>query len=213
MAPMVLSNVPAVLALAALALVLVTGCSLGSGGAPPTASPTRASDFRPAQIRQAVVLVRVIVSPTSRVSERERRDLPALYESALLEALDARAILVRDIRSVDAAGSVTLDASAAAARAREMGVDHALVVTLRVEPAVVRVCEDTPRPLRGEAIVWRQQARVVRAADGGERVRAEVTTLDVEAECDGPRPSAQRRGVQATTTAAVEQLLGKILAR
>jgi hypothetical protein len=212
MAPMVLSNVPAVLALAALALVLVTGCSLGSGGAPPTASPTRASDFRPAQIRQAVVLVRVIVSPTSRVSERERRDLPALYESALLEALDARAILVRDIRSIDAAG-VALDASAAAARAREMGVDHALVVILRVEAAVVRVCEDTPRPLRGEAIVWRQQARVVRAADGGERVRAEVTTLDVEAECDGPRPSAQRRGVQATTTAAVEQLLGKILAR
>ncbi len=209
---MVLSNVPAVLALAALALVLVTGCSLGSGGVPSTASPTRASDFRPAQIRQAVVLVRVIVSPTSRVSERERRDLPALYESALLEALDTRAILVRDIRSVDAAGAA-LDAGAAAARAREMGVDHALVVTLRVEPAVVRVCEDTPRPLRGEAIVWRQQARVVRAADGGERLRAEVTTPDVEAECDGPRPSAQRRGVEATTAAAVEQLLGKILAR
>lgn len=206
---MVLSNVPAVPAPAALALVLLAGCSLGAGGAPSTASPTRASDFRPAQIRQAVLLVRVIVTATSRVSERERRDLPALYESALLETLDTRAVLVRDVRSVDAA----LDAGAAAARAREVGVDHALIVSLRVEPDIVRVCDDTPRPLRGEAIVWRQQARVVRAADGGERLRAEVTTPDVEAECDGPRPSVRRRGVQATAAAAVEQLLGKMLAR
>jgi hypothetical protein len=61
--------------------------------------------------------------------------------------------------------------------------------------------------------VWRQQARVVRAADGGERLRAEVITPDVEAECDGPRPSVRRRGVQATTSAAVEQLLGKMFAR
>ena len=64
-----------------------------------------------------------------------------------------------------------------------------LVVNLRVDTDVVRVCEDTRRPLRGQAGVWRQEARVVRAADGGERLRAEVTTPAVEADCDGSRPS------------------------
>jgi hypothetical protein len=104
------------------------------------------------------------------------------------------------------------ESAAAAARAREVGVDHALVVDLRVEPDVVRVCEETRRPIEGRATVWRQAARVVRAADGGERLRAEVTTPDVEAECEGSRPSARRRGVQATATAAVERLVGRLLA-
>lgn len=135
-----------------------------------------------------------------------------LYESALLEGLDARAILVRDLRSVEASGAVP-DAGAAAARARDVGVDHALVVSVRVEPSVVRVCEETRRPLQGRATVWRSEARLVRAADGGERLRAEVTTPDVESECEGGRPNVQRRGVQATTTTAVERLLTKMFAR
>src|SRR5437773_1650386 len=174
---------------------------------PPTA---RANDFRAAQVRQAVVLVRVVVASTSELSERDRKDLPALYESALLEALDARAILVRDVRSVEARGAVP-ETAAAAARAREVGVDHALVVSLRVEPDVVRVCEETRRSMQGRATVLRQEARVVRA-DGGERLHAEVTTPDVEAECEGARPSVRRRGVQATATAAVDGLVRKMLA-
>ena len=157
------------------------------------------------------MLVRVVVASSSRLSERDRKELPALYESALLEALDARAILVRDVRSVDARGAGG-ELAAAAARAREIGVDHALVVNLRVDSDVVRVCEETRRPLRGQAGVWRQEARVVRATDGGERLRAEVTTPDVEADCEESRPSARRRGVQATATAAVERLVGKLLA-
>ncbi len=155
--------------------------------------------------------MRVVVASTSELSERDRKELPALYESALLEALDARAILVRDVRSVAARGGMP-ESAAAAARAREVGVDHALVVDLRVEPDVVRVCEETRRPIEGRATVWRQAARVVRAADGDERLRAEVTTPDVEAECEGSRPSARRRGVQATATAAVERLVGRLLA-
>jgi len=82
-----------------------------------------------------------------------------------------------------------------------------------VDSDVVRGCEETRRPLRGQAGVWRQEARVVRATDGGERLRAEVTTPDVEAECDGPQPTVQRRGMQAMTTAAVERLVAKIFAR
>jgi hypothetical protein len=205
--------VPAVAALAALLLASVlAGCTAGRHDELTAPLTTRAPDFRPADIRQAVVLVRVVVGTTSRLSERDRKELPALYESALLEALDARAILVRDVRSVHArAGGGEL--AAAAARAREVGVDHAIVVTLRVDTDVVRVCEDTRRPLQSQAGVWRQEARIVRAGDGGERLRAEVTTADVEAECDGPRPSVQRRGTQAMTTAAVERLVAKVFAR
>ncbi len=203
---------PAVPARAALLALLVAGCTPGAQREPPAFPTARASDFRPAEVRQAVVLVRVVVGSTARLSERDRKELPALYESALLEALDARAILVRDVRSVEARGALP-EPGTAAARAREVGVDHALLVSLRVEEDVVRVCEEARRPLQGQAIVWRQEARVLRAADGGERLRAEVTTADVEAECEGPRPSVQRRGVQATTTAAVERLVGKIFAR
>ncbi len=204
---------PAVPGRAALPLVLLlAGCALG-GGPEPSANPTaRANDFRPAELRQAVVLVRVVIGSTSRLSERDRRELPALYEGALLEALDARAIVVRDLRSVEA-GAAVPEPSLAAARAREVGVDHAVVVSLRVEPQIVRVCEDTRRPLRGEATVWRQEARIVRAADAGERVRAQVTTPDVEAKCENSRPSVRPRGVQATAAAAVEQLVGRMLAR
>jgi hypothetical protein len=204
--------VPAVPARAALLALLVMGCTPGARREPPAFPTARASDFRPAEVRQAVVLVRVVVGSTARLSERDRKELPALYESALLEALDARAILVRDVRSVEARGALP-EPGTAAARAREVGVGHALLVSLRVEEDVVRVCEEARRPLRGAAIVWRQEARVLRAADGGERLRAEVTTADVEAECEGPRPSVQRRGVQATTAAAVERLVGKIFAR
>ena len=204
---------PAVAALAALLLAsILAGCALGGRDDGSAVATTRASDFRLADIRQAVVLVRVVVASSSPLSERDRKELPALYESALLEALDARAILVRDVRSADARGAGG-ELAAAAARAREIGVDHALVVNLRVDSDVVRVCEETRRPLRGQAGVWRQEARVVRATDGGERLRAEVTTPDVEAECDGPQPTVQRRGMQAMTTAAVERLVAKIFAR
>jgi hypothetical protein len=202
----------AVSRLAAFPLVLLlAGCTPSGRAAAPAAPTSAANDFRAIQVRQAVVLVRVVVASTSEMSERDRKELPALYESALLEALDVRAILVRDVRSVEARGAVP-ETGAAAARAREVGVDHALVVVLRVEPDVVRVCEGTRRPLQGRATVWRQEARVVRAADGGERLRAEVTTPDVEAECDGPRPSVRRRGVQAMTTVAVERLVAKMFA-
>jgi hypothetical protein len=195
----------------ALASALLAGCALTGRGEAPV-SPARANDFRVAEIRQTVVLVRVVVGSTAALSERERKDAPALYESALLEALDARAILVRDVRSLEATGAVP-DARAAAARARDVGVDHALVISVRVEPSVVRVCEDTRRPLQGRATVWRQEGRIVRATDGDERIRADVSTPNVEVECEGRRPSASTRSVQATTADAVERLLGKLLAR
>jgi hypothetical protein len=202
--------VPAVPARAALALLLA-GCALAGRSDAPIAT-TRANDFRTAEVRQTVVLVRVVIGSTAALSERERKEAPMLYEGALLEALDARAILVRDVRSIEPSGAVP-DARVAAARARDVGVDHALVVSVSVEPSVVRVCEETRRPLQGRTTVWRQEGRLVRAADGGERLRAEVTTPDVEAECDGRKPTVQRRGLQATTTAAVERLLAKMFAR
>jgi hypothetical protein len=152
--------------------------------------------------------VHVVVAANAELSERDRKDLPALYEGLLLEALDARAVLVRDVRSADARGGVP-SVEAAAQRAREVGADHALVVSLRVEPGVVNVCEETRRPLRGRADVWWQEARLVRAGDGRERLREETAVPAVEADCDGSPP--RRRGVAATTAAAVERLVGKVL--
>lgn len=195
----------------ALPFALLAGCALIGRSEAPT-SPARADDFRSAQIRQAVVLVRVVIGSTAGLSERERKEAPALYESALLEALDARAIPVRDVRTVEATGAAP-DARAAAARARDVGVDHALIVSVSVEPSVVLVCQDTRRPLQGRAIVWRQEGRVVRAVDGAERLRADVATSNVEVECEGARPTARTRSVQATTWDAVERLLGKLFAR
>src|SRR2546427_559159 len=203
--------VPVVPRLVALPLVLlVAGCAPAGRGEAPSAPTARANDFRAAQVRQAVVLVRVVVASTSELSERDRKDLPALYESALLEALDARAILVRDVRSVEARGAVP-ETAAAAARAREVGVDHALVVSLRVEPDVVRVCEETRRPMQGRATVWRQEARVVRAADGGERPHAPVTTPDggaARATSSASRSSRGSRGAAVPPRAAAPTARG-----
>jgi hypothetical protein len=194
--------------------VLAAGCASGPAGRDAERASdrltVRAADFRPAQVRQVVLFVHVAVAGAAEISERDRTELPGLYEGSLLETLDARAILVRDVRTAEPRGTVP-DAATAAARAREVGTDHALVVSLRVEPDVVRLCEDTRRPLQGRATVWRTQARVVRAADGGERLRVETVVTDVEAECDAARPAPRRRGTAATTAAAVERLLGKVL--
>src|SRR3989442_1180446 len=56
--------------------------------------PIRAADFRPAEVRQPAVVVRVTFAGA--LSDREREALPAGDEGALLEGLNARAVLAKD---------------------------------------------------------------------------------------------------------------------
>lgn len=191
----------------ALALaVLVAGCTSGVGTATGRTT-TSASDYRPSQLRLTALTVRVTIGPNADISEGERASLAGGYEATLVEALNERALVVRDVRP-----STRREPPAeAAARAREVGADHAIIVEVRIEPDVVRVCEETARPLRGRATVFKQQATIVRARDGAVRATMEATVPAVEVDCDAPRPSPRSRSAGATTTTAVERLLARLL--
>jgi hypothetical protein len=195
-----------VLTLRGLALaVVVAGCAHGAGAPDPV--PTTVSDYRPSQLRLTAVTVRVVVGPRADVPDRERASLPRAYEGALVEGLDGRAVVVRDVRSTTTAEPPAV----AAARAREVGADHAIVVDVRIEPDVVRVCEETSRPLRGRATVFKQHATIVRASDAAVRTAVDVKVPGVEADCDAARPSVRSRTATATVLSAVERLLGRLL--
>jgi len=197
-----------VLTLRALALaVLAVGCTSAGATTGGPATPTRAPDYRPSQLRLTALVVRVTISPNAAISEGERAALPGLYEGALVEGLNERALVVRDV----GLSTKREPPAAAAARAREVGADHAIVVDVRIAPDVVRVCEETPRPLQGRATVFRQEATVVRASDGAVRSTLSVKVPAVEVDCDAPRPSARSRSAGATLTSAVERLLARLL--
>jgi hypothetical protein len=194
---------------AAVLALLASGCAGSGAGTASRVAPATAADYRPAQLRVTAVAVRVAIGAGADVPESERASLARLYESALLEQLDARALVVRDVQP----GASAAPPAAAAARARDVGADHAIVVDVRVEPALVRVCEDTARPLQGRATVFSQRAIVVRASDGAVRATTEVAEPAVEVDCDASRPTARPRSAAATTVRAVERLLGRMLDR
>jgi hypothetical protein len=196
------------LARAALVLALLAACA--TPAAPGGRSGSfRAADFAPGQIRQPAVFVRVVPGGGP-WTERERSRLVAAYEGALLEALNARAVATRDIRSGPEAPD---DGPAALARARQVGADHAVLVTVRVDRGFRRFCLDGRRPFETTATLWRQQARVLRASDGAERLRVEpevLTVSDLEPDCEDPRAS-RRRSLDETAADAVSRLLGRLL--
>src|SRR5437870_8830143 len=79
-------------ALAVLGLA-AAACASARGVEP---VPIRAADFRPAQIRQPAFVVRLAFA--GQRSDREREALPVEYEGALLEGLNARAVLAKDVQ-------------------------------------------------------------------------------------------------------------------
>src|SRR5256886_10743275 len=128
--------------------------------------PIRAADFRPAEVRQPAVVVRVTFA--GGLSDREREALPAEYEGALLEGLNARAVLAKDVQ-VLAGGDAKLDAHAALERARTLGADHAIVVDVRVATGEMIFCRESRRPFQAPATVWSQSVQVLRSSDGAAR--------------------------------------------
>ena len=172
--------------------------------------PTHAVDFKSSEIRQPAVYVRLSFGPGG-WNASERAALPGKYESALLEGLDTKAVLAKDIQVVPERDA-RFDGPAALARARAIGADHAILVDLRVTQEVTTFCTETPRPLRGPAVVLSQEVEVLRTSDGAPRLRLVRPTLavaNVEIDCDNPR-DARRRTPEETLGAAVEKLLGRV---
>src|SRR5436309_9308401 len=192
-------------ALALLGLA-ATAC-VSPGGVEP--GPIRAADFRPTQVRQPAVVVRLAFA--GQLSEREA--LPAEYEGALLEGLNTRAVLAKDVEIL-AQGDAKLDAHAALARARTLGADHAIVVDVRVATGEAIFCRESRRPFRARVTVWSQSVQVLRANDGAARLAlpgdAGLTVTDLDADCEDPRAS-RRLATGEAIASAVARLLTRVV--
>ena len=189
----------------ALLVVLLAACA-------PTAEravPPAALDFKPAELRQPALMLRVTFGPGN-FSPSDRAALATSYEGTLLDGLNARALLARDVTRVQ---DGKLDAKAALARAREVGADHAVLVDVRVEQSAAVFCRDSRRAFRAAATVWSQSLEVLRASDGARRLAVDPEALavtDIDADCDDPRASRRRTGDE-TVGEAVNRLLTRLL--
>lgn len=197
---------PRITLLVALAVPLAACASLDTGPV-----PTRAVDFKSSAIRQPAIYVRFAFGQ-GQWSERERASLPRDYEGALLEGLNAKAVLAKDVQLVAGTDS-RFDGRAALARARALGADHAILVDARLGQEVASFCTETKRPLRGTATVLSQEVEVLRASDGAARLRLirgpALAVTDVDVDCDNPRQSG-RRSTDEMLSAAVEKILFRV---
>jgi hypothetical protein len=200
---------PKTAALAALAL-LAAACASTSDRPP---GPVRVADFKPEQLRRPVVVVRFTFTPG--FEDREKQAQLADYEGALLEGLNARAVLAREVRILRERDP-RLEPGAALAKARELGADHVVTVEVRaVRPAQPLFCAETRRPFRAQATVWTQQVSVLRASDGALRmavppVGGGLEVYDLDADCENPRESKRRTPAEAVNE-AVMRLLNRVV--
>src|SRR2546428_8498382 len=189
--------------------VLAAVACASAGGVEPV--PIRAADFRPAQIRQPAFVVRLAFA--GQRSDREREALPVEYEGALLEGLNARAVLAKDVQ-VLAGDDAKLDAHAALERARTLGADHAIVVDVRVATGEMIFCRGSRRPFQAPVTVWSQSVQVLRSSDGAARLAipedAGLTVTDLDADCDDPRAS-RRLPTSDVIASAVARLLTRVV--
>jgi hypothetical protein len=198
-------SAPVPLPLVLGALLLAAGCASITGNR--EAPPARAADFTPAEIRETAVLIRLSLA---NVADRQRASVAADYEGALLEALNGRAVIVRDTRVLGDRERAT-DTTAALTRARDLGAGALIVVDARMTSRRISVCEASERPRRIESAVLAQRVEVLRAADGATRLRI-VDGLDVpgvQVDCDAGR--ARRRTMQETFTDAAETIVRGLL--
>jgi hypothetical protein len=197
------------LALAAL-LLLAAGCAPTGSGTP---APVRAADFKPEQIRRPAIFVRFGFS--GQFEDKERQAMLADYEGALLEGLNARAVLAKDVQLL-AERDPKLEPAAAVEQARTLGADHAVYVQVRVvRPAQPVFCAETRRAFRAPATALTQMVGVLRVSDGARRLVVPATgggldVYDFEPDCDNPRESKRRTPTEAIND-AVTRLLNRVV--
>ena len=115
--------------LIAMSLAITACASSAPHGA--TETPDRPASFDAREFRQPAIFVRVDVR-TAQLSTRDASEAPGEYQGLLLEGLNAKAVVPRDVTVV--AERDALDRRAAVARAREVGADHALLVDTSSTP-------------------------------------------------------------------------------
>jgi hypothetical protein len=200
---------PKTAALVALAL-FAAACAATTAGPP---GPVRVADFKPEQVRRPVFVVRFAF--TSGFEDKEKQAQLADYEGALLEGLNARAVLAPDVRFLRERDP-RLEPGAALAKAREVGADHLVDVQVRaIRPAQPLFCAETRRPFRAQATVWTQQVSVLRASDGALRMAVPplgggLEVYDLDADCENPRESKRRTPTEAVND-AVTRLLNRVV--
>ena len=197
---------PKGLALGAIALVL--GACAPSAQAPAVV-PVRATDFKSSEIRQPVVFVQVAFG-AGQYDDKERRTIPEEYEGALLEGLNTRAVLTKEVHVSAGGRDASLDA--ALARARALGADHAIFVEVRLVRGVAAFCKESRR-FQAQATLWGQRAEIARASDGAVRLRLtpspNLAVYDLDADCDNPRDSRRRSPAEAAAE-SVNRLLARL---
>src|SRR5262245_65954009 len=102
-----------------VAVLLVAAC------ATPAASPplTRAPDFAPREVRQPALFFRM--GDADGLNDREREQLAATYEGALIAAFEERGVPPTDVQRVPP--GATFEPRNALARAREVRADYAVI--------------------------------------------------------------------------------------
>ena len=173
--------------------------------------PTRASDFRPSQIRQPVVFARLQLD--GQYSDEERKTMPQELEGVLLDELNAHAVLAKEVRV--SVGDATRDPGPAIARARELRADHVILVDVRVARGLLLFCQGTRRRFQATATRCGQAAEVLRTSDGLVRLRIVPGSLppvaDLDPDCDNPRDSRRLTTTEAFAE-SVKQLMTRLLA-
>lgn len=182
---------------------------LGLAGCAPTVVAPPGPPLAPAELGRIVSVVHVSAAPGV-FTARERQGLAAAYEGALLEGLNARALLVLDFQRAEGGPP---DGAEALARARALGADHALLVDVRITREAVLLCAAERRPFRASVTRWRQVLTVLRVEDGLPRLRLADRALeatDLDPDCLEPQRSLRRSGPEAAA-AAVSRLLARLL--
>src|SRR2546426_8806818 len=202
-------RVPAIVALAAL----LTACA--EPAARREAIPVRVSDFKASEMRQPVVFAQIRFGAGQYTNE-ERKSIEEELEGALLEELNSRAVLAKEVRVSVARGDAERDPGPAVARARELGADHAILAELRVSRGPQLFCQGTRKRFQANATRWEQAAEVVRASDGNVRLRivpgSMLPVVDLDADCDNPRESRRLTTGEAVAD-AVKRILTRLLAQ
>jgi hypothetical protein len=201
-------------ALAVLALLLLSGCALGTS----SSDSIREPGFRASTIRRPALLVRVGVADD--LSERERARIPEDYQAAVVEGLDRIGILPIDVAAIVPSSRNRalqgIDRVPALARAREAGAEHLVIVDARLSRGDLRHCQQEGRALIGPTTYWDAALEIDRVSDGkrllvessGEDLRA----VDVVLDCKTGR-LVRRRSMDELINDSVNLVLAPFSAR